>query len=49
MLWLFCLAYLGLPVGIFLLRYSVLFIVESLSFILSPFYILMYMFKEMMH
>ena len=34
----------GLPVGFHLLRYLVLFTVE-----LSPFYILIYMFQEMMH
>ena len=31
MLWLFVLAHRGLPVGFLLLRYSVLFAVESLS------------------
>ena len=39
----------GLPVGFLLLRYSVLFTVESLSLLYLPFYILIYMFLEMMH
>ena len=37
-----CQAHRGLPVGVLLLQYSVLFTVESLSFALSPFYILIY-------
>ena len=39
-----CRAHRGFPVGFLLLRYSVLII-----FALSPFYILIYMFSEMMH
>ena len=40
-------AHRGLPVGFLLLWYSVLCTVESVA--LSPFYILIYMFLEMMH
>ena len=39
-----CRAHRGFPVGFLLLRYSVLLI-----FALSPFYILIYMFSEMIH
>ena len=39
---------MGLPVGFLLLRFSVLSNV-ILIFDLSPFYILIYMFYEMMH
>ena len=37
-------AYMGLPVGFLLPRYSVSYTVESLSLPLSPFYILIYIF-----
>ena len=40
---------LGLPVGFLLLRYSVLFTVDSLSLLYLHFYILMYKFWEIMH
>ena len=44
-----CQAHLGLPVVFLLLRYLVLFTVESLSLLDLLFYILIYMFYEMMH
>ena len=44
MLWLFFRAHRGLPVGFLLLRYSVLFTVESLSLLLLVTYILIFMF-----
>ena len=44
-----CQAHWGLPVGFLLLQYSVLFTVESLSSLYLIFYILIYMFLEVMH
>ena len=44
-----CRAHQGLPVGFLLLRYSVLFTVESLSLRYLLFYILIYMLWEMVH
>ena len=44
-----CQAHRGLPVGFPLLQYSALCTVESLSLLYLVFYILIYMFLEMMH
>ena len=49
MLWLFVRPTGVTPVGFLLLRYSVLFTVESFFFSLSPCYFLNYIFQEMMH
>ena len=44
-----CRAHRGLPIRFRFLRYSVLFNDQSFSLLYLLFYILIYMFKEMMH